>query len=46
MAEEKIQLTFGGEYKAGEMFAAAQKDVKDFQKAHKDLTSAARSSIT
>ena len=46
MATEKIQLTLSGKYDASQMFSKWQGDVSRFQKSHKDMSAAARSSLS
>lgn len=45
MAEEKIQLTLGGDYTAGAAFAQGNRDIKNFQKAANDMTGAIRGGL-
>lgn len=45
MAEEKIKLTLGGTYTAGQAFGQWNSDIKKTQNAHRDLAGAARSSL-
>jgi hypothetical protein len=46
MADEKIQLHFSGKYTAGDAFTQANTDIKDYQKAHKDMIGAAKNGLS
>ncbi len=45
MASGRIELEIGGKYGAGQMFAQAQKDSKDFARTHKDAMDAGRKAV-
>lgn len=42
MAEERIHLTFSGDYTAGDAFAEGNKDIKSYQQAHADMVNSAK----
>lgn len=46
MADERINLTFAGDYQLGDAFKNLNNDVTRFQKATKDMSQAARSSLS
>ena len=46
MADEKIQLHLSGKYTASDAFIQADTDIKDYQKAHKDMVGAAKNGLS
>ena len=46
MADEKIQLHLSGKYTASDAFTQANTDIKDYQKAHKDMVGAAKNGLS